>query len=297
MNEKIMRWRIELSCYHYIIYRPETENAAADTFSRMQCSATSNRALYELHASLCHPGVTRMMHFVRCRNLPYSVDDVRSMTAACPDECAELKPRYHTSHGDLVKATRAFERINVDFKGPIPSGMGNRCMLTVVDEYSRFPFLFPCRDMSATIVINCLCQLFSVFSVPAYVHSDRGQSFMPTEFSNEFLQSRGVTCSRTTPCNPEGNGQVGRYNGVIWKAVSPALKSRQLPTAAWQRVLLDALHSIRTLLSTATNETPHEHMFAFQRCSSNGDSVSVPTRLSSPGRVLLKLMYARVNIK
>ena len=104
-NEKIMCWRIEPSCYHYdIIYRPGTENAAADTFSMMQCSATSNRALYELHASLCHPGVTRMMHFVRCRNLPYSVDDVRSMTAACP-ECAELKPRYHTSRGDLVKAT------------------------------------------------------------------------------------------------------------------------------------------------------------------------------------------------
>ena len=88
-----MRWRIELSCYYYdIIYRPGTENAAADTFSRMQCSATSKRALYELHASLCHPGVTQMMHFVRWRDLPYSVDDVRSMTAACP-ECAELKPR------------------------------------------------------------------------------------------------------------------------------------------------------------------------------------------------------------
>ena len=74
--------------------------------------------------------------------------------------------------------------------------------------------------------------------------------------------------------------------GVIWKAVSLALKSRQLPTAAWQRVLPDALHSIRTLLCTATNETPHERMLAFQRRSSNGDSV--PTRLSTPGRVLLK---------
>ena len=54
---------------------------------------------------------------------------------------------------------------------------------------------------------------------------------MPSELK-QFQQSRGVACSRTTPYNPEGNGQVERYNGVIWKAVSLALKSRQLPTAA-----------------------------------------------------------------
>ena len=71
--------------------------------------------------------------------------------------------------------------------------------------------------------------------MPAYVYSDCGQSFMPSELK-QFQQSRGVACSRTTPYNPEGNGQVERYNGVIWKAVSLALKSRQLPTAAWQHV-------------------------------------------------------------
>ena len=284
-NEKIIRWRMELSCYHYdIIYRPGSENAAADAFSRMTCASVTNTALYELHVSLCHPGVTRMMHFVRCRNLPYSVDDVRSMTAACR-ECAELKPRYHSSRGDLVKALRPFERLNLDFKGPLPSVSGNRYMLTVVDEYSRFPFAFPCRDLSANTVIKSLCQLFSVFGMPAFVHSDRGQSFMSNELK-QFLHSRGVACSRTTPYNPEGNGQVERYNGVIWKAASLALKSRQLPVAAWESVLPDVLHSIRSLLCTATNETPHERMFTFQRRSSHGDSV--PTWLATPGKVLLK---------
>ena len=84
-------------------------------------------------------------------------------------------------------------------------------MLTIVDEYSRFPFAFSCRDLSSATVINCLCQLFSVFGMPAYVHSDRRQSFMSSELK-QFLQSRGVACSRTTPYNPEGNRQVERYN-------------------------------------------------------------------------------------
>ena len=51
-------------------------------------------------------------------------------------------------------------------------------------------------------------------------------------------------------------------------------------------VLPDALHSIRTLISTATNCTLHEKVFNFQRRTSTG--VSLPTWLSSPGPVLLR---------
>ena len=40
------------------------------------------------------------------------------------------------------------------------------------------------------------------------------------------------------------------------------------------------------MLCTATNTTPHEHLFNFPRRSSNGQST--PTWLSNPGPVLLK---------
>ena len=43
---------------------------------------------------------------------------------------------------------------------------------------------------------------------------------------------------------------------------------------------------IRSLISTSTNETPHERMFAFQRRSATGYSVT--SWLSRPGPVLLK---------
>ena len=42
-NDKIMRWRVELSSYKYdIVYRPGKENKGADPFSRIQCSAISS---------------------------------------------------------------------------------------------------------------------------------------------------------------------------------------------------------------------------------------------------------------
>ncbi len=151
--------------------------------------------------------------------------------------------------------------------------------------------MFPCKDVSTTTVIKCLCQLFSLFGMPAYIHSDRGSSFMSEEL-RQFLMSRGVATSRTTPYNPACNGQVERYNGTIWKTIRMALETGGLPVTHWQDVLPDALHSIISLLCTATNNTPHERFFRFERRSSTGGSV--PTWLSTPGPVLLK-RHVRAN--
>ena len=284
-NDKIMRWRVELSCFKYdIVYHPGRDNKGPDTFTRMFCASVNDSSLQELHNSLCHPGVTRMYHFVRCRNLPYSVEDIKRMTSAC-SVCAKLKPRFHRSSGTLIKATQSFEWLNIDFKGPLPSSSKNKYMLTIVDEFSRFPFVFPCQDINSPTVIKCLCQLFAIFGMPSYVHSDRGSSLISEELK-QFFNGRGIATSRTSRYNPQGNGQCERYNGIVWKAVTLALKARSLSISQWEEVLPDALHSIRSLLSTATNCMPHERMFTYQRRSSSGNSVL--TWLMTPGTVLMK---------
>ena len=150
---------------------------------------------------------------------------------------------------------------------------------------TRFPFAYPCRDVSARSVITCFTDLFSIFGLPAYVHSDRGSSLVSKELQ-QYLHSRGVATSHTTPYNPRGNGQCEKFNGTIWRAVTLALKSRGLEPKHWEQVLVEAMHSIRTLLNTATNETPHERMFSFTRKTSFG--TALPTWLSTPGPVYLK---------
>ena len=107
--------------------------------------------------------------------------------------------------------------------------------------------------------------------------------------SNEltmFLRQHGIACSRRSVYNVPGNGQCERYNGIIWTAVKLAIKSRKLDIAHWECVLPDALHSIRSLLCTAMNATPHERLFhSIQRLTFG---VSIPTLLSVPGLVFLK---------
>lgn len=286
-NEKILRWRLELSCFNYeIIYRPGNQNEAADAFSRY-CSVISEislKKLTDLHETLCHPGETRLYHYARSKNLPYSLEEIRKVVSSCR-VCAEVKPRFFKHEGRLIKATQPFERLNIDFKGPLPSNTRNKYLLIIIDEFSRFPFAYPCQDLSSQSVIVSLKNLFSVFGTPGYIHSDRGSSFMSRELK-EFLDSCGVASSRTTPYNPQGNGQAERYVGTIWKTIELALKSLKIDSRSWEQVLPEALNSIRSLLCTSTNTTPHERIFSHVRRSTYG--TSTPTWLLTPGPVLLK---------
>ncbi len=108
--------------------------------------------------------------------------------------------------------------------------------------------------------------LFSSFIIWFYI-----QSFRPQKFFHYFIFN-----------------SVERYNGIIWKSILLALESQKMSTYQWEQVLPDALHAICTLLSTATNETPHERFFKFHRKASHG--CAVPSWLTTPGKVYLELI-------
>ena len=115
------------------------------------------------------------------------------------------------------------------------------------------------------------------------IHSDSRTSFLSKEV-REYLTNLGIATSRTTPYHPQGNSLCERYNGIIWKHTLLALTSRNLKESQWKTVLSEVLHSIRSLLCTATNATPHERFFSYQRRTPSGHSL--PTWLSTPGPVL-----------
>ena len=290
-NTKIQLWRTELGNFDYnIVHRPGKQNIVPDTLSRV-CSVMYNGLnLVEIHKVLGHPGVTRLSHFVKTKNLPFSVEDVKKVCSNC-QICAEIKPRFFRKPVEtLVKAMHPWERLSVDFKGPLPGK--NKYVLFVVDEFSRFPFAFPCKDMSSATVISCLSTLFNIFGLPLYVHSDRGSSFISRELK-QYLNDRGVATSRSTPYHPTGNAQCERVNQTVWRTVKLTLRNLNLPELSWETVLPQSLHSVRSLLCTTTNATPHERFLNFHRRSMLGRSL--PNWLLQPGPVLLRRFVRTKN--
>ena len=56
-------------------------NIPAYVFSYAQYSALINSdKSKEIHENHCHPGITRLAHFVKVRNLQYSIEDVKRYT-------------------------------------------------------------------------------------------------------------------------------------------------------------------------------------------------------------------------
>ena len=158
--------------------------------------------------------MTRMNHFVRSRNLPYSIEEITSVVNQCIT-CCELKPRFYkppSTH--LVKATQPFKRLNIDFKGPLLTSNKNRYILTIIDEYSRFPLVFPCPDTSSSSVLKCFKNLFSLFDIPAYIHFDRSSSLISEKLCT-FLHTRGVATSRRTKQTPDPIDQEKLLKGTI----------------------------------------------------------------------------------
>ena len=77
-NNKIQSWRLELASFSYTVkYRPGKDNVAPGSFARAFIASMSTSRLSEIHNELGHPGVTRMLHFVRTKNMPFSTEDVR----------------------------------------------------------------------------------------------------------------------------------------------------------------------------------------------------------------------------
>ena len=84
MNTKIQLWRTELGNFDYnIVHRPDKQSIVPDTLSRV-CSVVYNGLnLMEIYKVLGHPGVTRLLHFVKTKNAPFSIEDVKSVCSNC----------------------------------------------------------------------------------------------------------------------------------------------------------------------------------------------------------------------
>ena len=99
------------------------------------------------------------------------------MTANC-QTCNIIKPNFlKPSNIHYVKAIQLFDRLSIDFKDPLPSSSRNRYLLIIFQVY----FTYTCPNMEAQTVDRGLFNLFSIFGMSAYIHSDQGSSFLSQE--------------------------------------------------------------------------------------------------------------------
>ena len=116
------------------------------------------------------------------------------------------------------------------------------------------------------------------------IHTDRVTNFLAEE-TKRFLLEKDIATSKRSRCHLEGNGQVEKLNGTLWKAIQISVRFCNMKLSYWEDVLPNALHSIRSLLCTTMNVMPHERLFKYTRTSTSG--TPIPT-WAKPGPIYIR---------
>ena len=168
-----------------------------------------NQVLRSLHDDNGHQGLQRVTDLL-CSKVywPIMFADADHWLAQC-ERCLISKGDYNepkTVQGSLV-ANQPLELLCIDFtKADITRG-GKENILVLTDAFSMYSQAFVTNNQKSLIMAKILVEKwFSLFRIPARIHSDQSRSFNNEIISN-LCKMYGIRQSTTTPYNPHGNSQ------------------------------------------------------------------------------------------
>lgn len=210
-----------------------------------------------------HWGRDKTLHLLSQRFYwPTMKRDVELFIASCLT-CSknkyQLKPRAPLLS---FQAGCPGERVHMDILGPFTtSSSGNRYVLSIVDQFTKWLELCPLPEQSAEATAQAALNSWIVrFGVPRIIHTDQGRNFESHLFG-ELCSRLQAAKTRTTPYHPRSNGQVERYNQQIASYVRCFLAGK---TDTWDTHLPLLGMSLRATVSRVTGFTPNMLMLGHE---------------------------------
>ena len=230
----------ELKCYwakwdsltlqNDLVYRRLFDaDTDSETLQLLVPASRRKQILTALHNSITagHMGITRTTARIQERYYWVNLrEDVKNWCTSC-EECQKAKNYTNKPKAQMAtyRAGAPMERIALDILGPLPSTRsGNKYILVVADYFTKWTEAFPIQNIEAETVARILVtEVLCRFGLPRQIHSDQGTQFESRLFK-EMCTLFDIDKTRTTPCHPQSNGLVERFNrtilGMLTKFVS-----------------------------------------------------------------------------
>jgi len=209
-----------------------------------------------------HLGINQTINNIKERFIfPNLVNSVNKFVKNCRI-CNLVKPKFAQPPSCPILTKAPMEVLAMDFVGPLPPSNGHRYLFVVVDLFSRYPFVYPLKDMKTSRVIDCLKQIFCQVGFPDAVLSDQGSQFESFEFRN-FLDTYQIKKLRTNAYHPQGNGCCERLNSTIKKLMKSYVIEKNLSFFSWFLSLNSVLFSYRTTQHSSTGHRPVDLFYGF----------------------------------
>ena len=129
--------------------------------------------------------------------------------------------------------------------------------------FSRFPEVYPVRDLGVPTLINAFRDFFARYGFPDALITDRGTQFQSKEFQ-DYLSRFQIKKLSTTSYRPSSNGICERLNGTLQMKLKAILQESGKDKSKWTEVVPVALMAKRNDPHSTTGFTPSELMFTFR---------------------------------
>nr|GEV45350.1 hypothetical protein [Tanacetum cinerariifolium] len=220
------------------------------------CNTKSNACLYA-KASLSinwlwHKRLSRL-NFKTINNIAKHnlVFGLPSLTFLKDTNCSACEKGKH--HRATFKTKRSFSinkclhLLHMDLFGPVkPQSINhNKYTLVIVDEYSRYTWVFCLKKKSDAA--DCIMSFFRQMKNLNDTKVKRLRSDNGTKFKNHTLEAfcdeKGISQNFSSPCTPEQNGVAERRNRTLIKAAGTMLNIASLPKQFWGEAINDACYT------------------------------------------------------
>ena len=155
------------------------------------------------------------------------------------------------------------ELLHVDFTSieetvPLKEEPVIQNVLILQDHFSKYVVAYVVKDQTAHTAAETLRNgYFRMFSVPAYLISDQGKTFMG-HIITHLCDLYGVQKLRTSPYHAQTNGQVEHMNQTIICMIDKLEEDKK---ACWSEHLPELLLAYNATCSTVTGYSPYYLLF------------------------------------
>lgn len=192
------------------------------------------------HARYAHLNCKNLVSFAKSNNV-YGLEKLEGVIESCEACHFSKSKRESFSELENVQTSSILELLHMDLWGPSPepSMGGARFLLSIIDDFSRFAFVYILKRKDQAF------EFFKNFKQMVErqtgkkvkrIRTDNGKEFCAGYFET-FLLREGIKHEKSNVYSPEMNGIAERYNRTLMEGVRSLLVQTNLPKSLWAELV------------------------------------------------------------
>lgn len=213
-----------------------------------------SKIMKDLHEKYGHVGAKKTWLIFRENYIcPKDLTIIKTITRCC-DICQRLKGRNVTLKNitKSIIAENCLDIVAIDFISDLQTtNNGNKHILVVLDIFSKFMKLYPCKRTNFYEIRRQLCTYFDEIGTPKKCILDNATYFQSVRFLN-FCERNGVDLNFTSIRHPSAN-PAERYIQEVIKFIRIICKKNH---KIWDQKLQEIENYLNSVPNTNTKECP-----------------------------------------